>query len=85
MLKGLDIENLKAFGRRVHVDFAPITLIFGENSAGKTTILQSMNLLKQTRESREHGALLLPRTEGGLVDLGGFQDPPLRPRPFTIS
>ncbi|MFP4106799.1 MAG: AAA family ATPase, partial [Phycisphaerae bacterium] len=74
MLTGLTLENFKAFGQPTKIDLAPITLIFGENSAGKTSILQSLNLLKQTAESRELGALLLPRTENGLVDLGGFQD-----------
>ncbi|MYC77458.1 AAA family ATPase [Candidatus Poribacteria bacterium] len=74
MLQSLELENFKAFGERAHVPFAPITLIFGENSAGKSTILQILYLLKQTLESRETGALLLPRTENGIVDLGGFQE-----------
>ena len=74
MLKALELENFKAFGKRTRIEFAPITLIFGENSAGKSSILQALNLLKQTRESREHGALLLPRTENGIVDLGSYQE-----------
>lgn len=74
MLQSLQLENFKAFGERTHIPFAPITLIFGENSAGKSTILQALNLLKQTRESRETGIPLLPRTETGIVDLGSFQE-----------
>ena len=74
MIHSLEIENFKAFGRRTRIPLAPITLIFGENSAGKSSILHALNLLKQTRESREAGALLLPRTEKGIVDLGSFQD-----------
>ena len=74
MLHALELENFKAFGERTCIPFAPITLIFGENSAGKSTILQALNLLKQTLESRETGALLLPRTENGIVDLGSFQE-----------
>ena len=74
MLLSLELENFKAFGSRVQIPFAPITLIFGENSAGKSTILQALNLLKQTRESRDTGALLLPRAENGIVDLGSFQE-----------
>lgn len=74
MIHSLEIENFKAFGRREKIPFAPITLIFGENSAGKSSILHALNILKQTRESREAGALLLPRTEKGIVDLGSFQD-----------
>lgn len=74
MLKAIELENFKAFGERNRIEFAPVTLIVGENSAGKSSILQALSLLKQTRESREHGALLLPRTEGGIVELGGFQE-----------
>lgn len=74
MLRAMELENFKAFGERTRIEFAPITLIFGENSAGKSTILQALNLLKQTRESRELGAALLPRTEGGFVDLGSFKE-----------
>ena len=74
MLQSLELENFKAFGKRACIPFAPITLIFGENSAGKSTLLQALNLLKQTQESRETGALLLPRAESGIVDLGSFQE-----------
>ena len=75
MLQALELENFKAFGERARIPFAPITLIFGENSAGKSSILQALNLLKQTLESRDPaGALLLPRTENGIVDLGSFQE-----------
>lgn len=74
MLRAIEIENFKAFGERNRIELAPITLIFGENSAGKSSILQALNLLKQTRQNREHGALLLPRSESGIVELGGFQE-----------
>ena len=74
MLHALELENFKAFGKRSRIEFAPITLIFGENSAGKSTILQALNLLKQTLESQESGVLLLPREEDGIVDLGSFQE-----------
>ena len=74
MLQSLELENFKAFGERVHIPLAPITLIFGENSAGKSTVLQALNLLKQTLESRETTALLLLRAENAIVDLGSFQE-----------
>ncbi len=74
MLRSIQLENFKAFGQRTIIPLAPITLIFGQNSAGKSSILQSLNLLKQTRESRDVEALLLPRTENGFVDLGSFQE-----------
>ncbi len=74
MLQSLELENFKAFGERARIPFAPITLIFGENSAGKSTILQALYLLKQTWWSRDTGAPLLPRANSGIIDLGSFQE-----------
>lgn len=74
MLRSIQLENFEAFGQRTVIPLAPITLIFGQNSSGKSSILQSLNLLKQTRESRDVEALLLPRTENGFADLGSFQE-----------
>ncbi len=74
MLRSLELENFKAFGARACIPFAPITLIFGENSAGKSTILQALNLLKQTRENRDVSAPLALRAENGIVDLGSFKE-----------
>ncbi|GAA4444153.1 DUF3696 domain-containing protein [Novipirellula rosea] len=74
MLKAIELENFKAFGDRSRIEFAPITLIFGENSAGKSSILQALNLLKQSREGRDTGAVVLPRADSGIVDLGGFKE-----------
>jgi AAA15 family ATPase/GTPase len=34
MLTSLEIENFKGIGARQLVDFAPLTLLFGANSAG---------------------------------------------------
>ena len=58
MLHALELENFKAFGKRARIPFAPITLIFGENSAGKSSILHALYLLKQTIESRESGGFI---------------------------
>lgn len=74
MLRSLQLENFKAFGQRTIVPLAPITILFGQNSSGKSSILQCLNLLKQTRENRDGEALLLPRAENGFSDLGGFQE-----------
>ena len=74
MLDCIELENFKAFGKRVRIPCAPITLIFGQNSAGKSSVLQALNLLKQTRENRDTGTVLLPRADKGIVDLGSFQD-----------
>ncbi|RKU15977.1 hypothetical protein C6501_05970 [Candidatus Poribacteria bacterium] len=74
MLQSLKLENFKAFGERANIPFAPITLIFGENSAGKSSILQALYLLKQTLESGDTGAPLLPHAYNEIVDLGNFKE-----------
>ncbi len=35
----IDIENFKGVGPRQTIELAPITLLFGPNSAGKSTVL----------------------------------------------
>ena len=71
MLKEYQITNFKAFAGPVAVPIRPITLIFGANSSGKSSILQSILMLKQTideGESRETELL----SKGNLVDLGSY-------------
>ena len=40
MLTELSIENFKPFGTLQSCEFAPITLIYGPNSGGKSSIIQ---------------------------------------------
>jgi hypothetical protein len=76
VLKSLTFNKLKVFGTEQTVRLAPITLIFGQNSAGKSSLLQSLLLLKQTFESQPE-AVELARpaliARGSLVDLASFQ------------
>jgi predicted ATPase len=74
ILQSTHLENFKAFGEKVFIPFAPITLIYGPNSSGKSTILQALNLLKQSRENPDNDALLLLRSKNGYSDLGSFQN-----------
>lgn len=74
MLRSIQLENFKAYGQRQVIPLAPITLLFGQNSAGKSSILHALSLLKQSRVTREPGALLLPRSDQGFVDLGSFKE-----------
>ena len=47
MIAKLIIANLKGFASRTDIDLAPLTLLYGENSAGKSTILQALRLLRE--------------------------------------
>jgi len=73
-ITSLTLQNFKAIGpepQRIH--FAPITLLFGPNSAGKSTILQALVYL---REILIHRNLDPDVTElgGDWLDLGGFEN-----------
>lgn len=73
MLREYRLTNFKAFGETVTLPIRPLTLIFGANSSGKSSIFQSLLLLKQTlEESKNPATALLPK--GSLVDLGTYAD-----------
>jgi AAA15 family ATPase/GTPase len=71
MLTGLEIANFKGIADRQRIDFAALTLLFGANSAGKSTILQALLYL---HELLERGSADVDRTElgGAVIELGGF-------------
>ena len=43
MITGISLENFKGIRERVDIDLKPITLLFGANSAGKSTILHALH------------------------------------------
>ena len=45
MYKELTIENIKIFAKEQKLKIAPITLIYGENSTGKTTLLKTFDIV----------------------------------------
>ncbi|MCA9678711.1 MAG: AAA family ATPase [Myxococcales bacterium] len=71
MLIALELTNFKGVATRQRVEFAPLTLLFGANSAGKSTILQALAYL---RELLAHGDADVSRTQlgGDVIELGGF-------------
>ena len=73
MLRHYEITNFKAFGKTQVIPFKPITLIYGPNSAGKSSIIQSLLLLKQTLEDADNlDTMLLP--QGKLTNLGNYRE-----------
>lgn len=70
MLKELRLTNFKPFGKEQCAKLAPITVVYGPNSGGKSSLIQALLMMKQTMEGAEKVKGLLPR--GSLVDLGSF-------------
>lgn len=57
MLTGFRVQNFKAFQDTNTIGLAPLTLLSGINSAGKSSLIQMLLLLKQTLESGPSQAL----------------------------
>lgn len=72
MLTALRIGNFKAFAESQRISVRPLTLIYGANSSGKSSVLHSLVL---ARHAQETGDLDVHRTNvgGESVDLGGFR------------
>ena len=71
MIRTLELENFKGIAGRQRIEFGPLTLLFGANSAGKSTVLQALLYL---HEVLERGMADVDRTElgGAVLELGGF-------------
>lgn len=72
MLTAIRVGNFKAFAESQLIPVRPLTLIYGANSSGKSSILHSLIL---ARHAQETGDLDVHRTNvgGESVDLGGFR------------
>lgn len=72
VVSAIRLANFKAFGPSQRVPLRPITLLFGANSSGKSSILHAMALAHHAVET---GDLDVQRTRvgGESVDLGGFR------------
>lgn len=53
-INNINIRNFKQFKDSTSIDFAPLTIICGENQSGKSSIIQSLLTLKQSIENTEN-------------------------------
>lgn len=75
MLKGFGLNNFKSFGGSQQVRLAPISLIFGPNSSGKSAFLQAMTQFKHVvTEARATGNLFSLSINDGYHDHGAIQN-----------
>lgn len=77
-LQALRVGNFKAFADTQRIPLKPITLIFGPNSAGKSSFIHSLALAHEAqfgREKRSLARLDVHHTDvgGSAIDLGGFR------------
>lgn len=71
LLRALSLKNFKGFSDEVRIELRPLTLLFGANSAGKSSVLQALQYMREILDRQNVNA---DRTlQGGeAVDLGGF-------------
>ena len=72
MLKSISLENYKCFKELDDFDIAPLTVLCGVNSSGKSSILKSVLMLKQSFESNyDRNSLLF---NGNYTINGSYND-----------
>lgn len=73
MLKSLLVHNFKAWDK-LDLALGGVTGLFGTNSSGKSSILQFLLLLKQTKNATDRALVLDFGGPDQLVNLGSFRD-----------
>lgn len=74
MITSIKLGNFKAFGPTQTIPIRPLTLVFGPNSAGKSSFIHSLLLLHQAAVVDGNLDLHCPKLAGNSVDLGGFSE-----------
>ena len=73
MFKAITLENFKGVGQRQHLELRPITLLFGPNSAGKSTFIHALHYAREV--FLNHNLDADQTISGGAhVRLGGFKN-----------
>lgn len=73
MLTHVEITNFKGVGEKVRIPIAPITLLFGANSTGKSTILHALHYAYEVLAHQNLDVDVSERS-GNNINLGGFQN-----------
>lgn len=74
MLTSLRIQNFKAWKDTGEIRLAPLTVIFGANSAGKSSLGHLLLALKQTVLSADRRRPLQLGDDNSSIDLGTFAE-----------
>lgn len=72
MIKLWSVSNFKSIKDESTIAFAPLTLFVGQNSAGKSTLIQSILLTAQTIQSNVAARSVV--LNGRIIRLGSFAD-----------
>jgi len=81
MFNKLRIKNFKGWQDTGPIKMSAITLFFGVNSSGKSSIGQFLMMLKQTVESSDRKAVFYPGSINSAVQLGSYNEMVYRRNP----
>ena len=70
-LKGFGLENFRVFKDYTWFDFAPITVLTGQNSSGKSSLIKALLLLENSIS--KPGQLELEFSNDNVYQLGNFE------------
>jgi AAA15 family ATPase/GTPase len=73
LIRSITLKNFKGFSEEVRINLRPITLLFGANSAGKSSVLQAMQYVNEVLSGGNLDADAT-RHGGEVLGLGGFQN-----------
>ena len=74
MIRHVNLKNFKAW-RELDIEFGPrVTGLFGTNSSGKSSLIQFLLMLKETKNNPDRNLVLDFGKSGGVINLGGFGD-----------
>ena len=73
MIRYLQIENFKSI-RRLALPLKPLNLFFGMNGMGKSSVIQTLLLLRQSFWENQKAGLDYLHTNGELIRLGTGKD-----------
>lgn len=74
MLTHLNLRNFKGWRDTGPVTLKPLTVLFGTNSSGKSSLEQFFLMLRQTVESSDRKLVLHPGDRETAVNLGSFEE-----------
>jgi len=74
MITHFGFKNFKAWQEFGPARFAPLTVLFGSNSSGKSSVAQFQLMLKQTVESPDRKTVFNIGSAKTAVDLGSFHE-----------
>lgn len=71
-MKSLSFKNFRSLKDIDEIQLSPITILVGKNSSGKSTLIRSFPLLKQTVVTRKNEPILW--YDKDFVDFGSFKE-----------